>query len=187
MNVFRRIWQDVDRKIYCGSWHGGLRIFDPKEKTFIQAPFKMPQAERFFFQPIRNIRRKSENEIWVTYLKGLATYDLKKQDFTEWLESDLDANIIYGVDFVDKDKRIWATLNGLHIYDPNLQQFEHTSFKHLNAEGQGYTYHVIWDDVRKRYTVFARDSKALFHYDPTKSLWSKSSIPSTFLYENAFL
>lgn len=186
-NVFRRLWQDRDRKIYCGSWHGGLRVFDPLEETYRQAPFQMEGVEDFFFQPIRSIRRKSEHEIWIAYLKGLAVYDLKKQDFTDWLENDLDEDLVYGVDFIDKDQRIWVASNGLHIYDPKLQQFQYASFKHLNPRGlQGYAYHVIWDDVRKRYTVLARDSKSLFHYDPAKDGWSKSPIPPSFFYRGRF-
>ena len=185
-NVFRRMWQAPDGKIYCGSWAGGLNIFDPGTEEYYPAPNPDPEYKDAFFQSIREISQKSETEIWVTLFKSLIAYDFVEQRITLRLESDFATDEIYGADFVDRDGRIWSRLHGMHIFDPGLQQFIHVSFDHLNQVGEGFTYDVVNDAERNRYTVIARDCDALYHYYHKTGHWKITPLSADVFEVNRF-
>ncbi|MDX1477038.1 MAG: histidine kinase [Saprospiraceae bacterium] len=176
-NAFRRMWQAPDGRLFCGSWSGGLNIFDPKSESYGPAPYDNPDLPGAFFQSIREISQKSDTEIWVTLFKSLIAYDFVAGRITMRLESDFATDEMYGADFIDRDGRIWSRLHGVHLFDPRLQQFNYASFHHLNPDGEGFTYGVIRDALRQRLTVISRDCDGLYHYDPLGRSWEKTAFP----------
>ena len=179
VNAFRRMWQGPDRKLYCGSWSGGLNIFDPLTEEYYPAPYSNTDMPNVFFQSIREISQKSDTEIWVTLFKSLIAYDFVEHRITLRLESDFASHEIYGADFIDRDGRIWSRLHGMHVFDPSLQQFHYASYADQNPNGEGFTYSVLHDPYRDRLTVISRDCDGLYHYSPATHTWSKSIFPST--------
>jgi len=174
-NTFRRLWQGPDQKLYCGSWSGGLNIFDPITEEYYPAPYSNNDMPGAFLQSIREISRKSESEIWVTLFKSLVAYDFIDHRITLRLESDFASDEVYGADFIDKDGRIWSRIKGMHVFDPRLQQFKYTSYAAENPNGEGFTFSVISDTTRDRLTVLSRDCDGLYHYYPKTDLWEKTT------------
>ena len=185
-NAFRRLWQAPDGRLYCGSWSGGLNIFDPATGDYYPAPYSNENMEGVFFQSIREILPKSETEIWITLFKSLIAYDFVEERITLRLESDFATQEIYGADFIDRDGRIWSRLYGMHIFDPKLQQFQFASFEDLNVDGEGFTFDVVEDTARNRYTVISRDCDALYHYYPETNTWDKTALTPEIFSVNRF-
>ena len=187
LNAFRRLYQHDDRKLYVGTWHGGFNIFDPETKDIAPVPHDYPKTDQFFRQPIRNIRRVTDSTLWLTYTTGLVTYNLNQQNFTHFLESDVDDFRWYAADFVDAKGRIYVfTTQGMIIYDPLRQQFSSASFKEVNDIAAGYAFSVVMDTFRNRYTICGRNTDGLYHYDLATNTWSKTNAPSQFLFNNRF-
>ncbi len=187
LNAFRRLYQHDDRQLYVGTWHGGFNIFDTEAKTIQPVPFDYPDIDKFFSQPIRNIRRVTDSTLWLTYTTGLVTYNLRQQNFTHFLESDVDDFKWYAADFVDSQGRIYVlTERGMVIYDPLQQQFASSSFKELNGIAAGYAFSVVMDTFRNRYTVCGRNTDGLYHFDLSTQTWSKTVAPTPFLFNNRF-
>jgi ligand-binding sensor domain-containing protein len=133
LNAFRRLYHHDDGKLYVGSWAAGVNVFDPVTKTFTPIEVKSKTGKLFMKSVIGTLIRKSDHEIWISTLIGLAVYDTRLKDITWYKFNDPDNLQLYSIVFIDEADRVWySDVNGLSYLDPVLQQFSSYSFKPLS-------------------------------------------------------
>ena len=82
LNAFRRLYHHDDGLLYVGSWAAGVNVFDPVKKTFTPLQVKNETWKKMVSKVIGSIYRKSDHEIWISSVAGLAIYDSKLKDVT---------------------------------------------------------------------------------------------------------
>ncbi len=181
LNVFRRIYFHTDSLLYAGSWQPGLRIFDPGNKEITVKGLGHSEGSDILKSGVSRFFQKGRNEIWVTTGYGLILYDSKKDDITYWKRNQLRKGVYYGVDCIDERGRVWfPAINGLHCFDPIVQQFQVYSYEGLNNYTWGFAYYLVKNPEGKEITVFPRNADGLFHLDEKSRKWTKTSFPGRF-------
>ncbi|MEM7382605.1 MAG: hypothetical protein AAF361_15650, partial [Bacteroidota bacterium] len=182
VNVFREIYFHKDGKLYEGARTPGLRVFDPKTKTIALQKLTPGPGNKILDRGIANFYPKSRNEFWVTTSEGMAVYNSKEQGITFFKENQVRKGIYYGVECVDEQNRIWfPATNGLHCFDPMVQQFRVYSYEHLNNFTWGFANYVVKNPTKEVLTVFPRNSDGLFHLDLASETWTKTDFPGKYV------
>ena len=157
LNAFRRLYHHDDGLLYVGSWAAGVNVFDPVAKTFTPVVSKHEVGKRILNSAVSNIYRKSDHEMWITSLLGLAVYDSKLKDITWFRLNNINENKFYGVEVIDENNRVWLTsILGLQYYDPVMQQFSRHPFQHLTGGEWAFAFNVIADETGNNITVCPR-------------------------------
>lgn len=179
VNAFRRLFQDNDGLIYTGSWAAGVNVFDPATRQLTPLPVKNETGNRMVKSVTGGLHRKSENEIWISTITGLALYDTRAKDITWYKLNNAAQHEYYSIGYIDESGRIWqAGLNGLSYFDPLLQQFAVSSFRHLSKPDWAFAFYIIPDATGKRVTVCPRITDGLFVLDRSRNEWSKIIFPN---------
>lgn len=175
LNAFRRLYHHDDGLLYVGSWAAGVNVFDPVKKTFRPIQLQNENARDMVSKVIGNICRKSDHEMWITSMAGLAIYDTRKKDVTWYKYNNSVENEFYAVDYIDEANRVWHTnINGLQYYDPVMQQFAVHSFKHLSGPDWAFAFYILSDKTGNKITVCPRVTDGLYHFDRSSKKWTKS-------------
>lgn len=178
LNAFRRLYHHDDGLLYVGSWGAGVNIFDPIAHTFNPLPIKNESGKRILNSVIGHLTRKSDHEIWISTLVGLAVYDTDLKDVTWYKFNDPIYYEFYGVTFIDEANRAWyMDINGIGYFDPAMQQFTHHSFKHLSGPNWGFAFYILPDKEGNTITVCPRVSDGLYRFNREKNEWTKSKFP----------
>ena len=181
INAFRRLHHHTDGKLYFGTWHTMVNIFDPVDKQIEIINWKEKLGPSFITGSVSNIRHKSEDELWITFNTDLLVYNTTiKQVTAQWRKSK-DSDRHYGANFVDSKNRFWKyDYNGLHMYNPILQQFATHSYKFINPNGHGFARKIIARENESILTICAQDADALYHYHRAERKWTKTAFPTGF-------
>lgn len=178
LNAFRRLYHHTNGLLYVGSWAAGVNVFDPVNKTFNPLEIKNENGKKILSSTVGGLCKKTDDEIWISTMAGLAIYNTKLKDVTWYKFSRSVDNEFYAVDFIDDDDRVWqATLRGLQYFDPVIQQFTRYSFKHLSGPDWGFVFYIIPDRSGNNITVCPRLTDGLYHFDRQKKEWIKSVFP----------
>src|SRR5436190_1060710 len=179
LNAFRRLYHHDDGKLYVGSWAAGVNVFDPVTKTFTPIEVKSKTGKLFMKSVIGTLIRKSDHEIWISTLIGLAVYDTRLKDITWYKFNDPDNLQLYSIVFIDEADRVWySDVNGLSYLDPVLQQFSSYSFKPLSKPDWAFAFYIIPDNTGDKITVCPRVTDGLYVFDKTKKTWAKTEFPN---------
>lgn len=178
LNAFRRLYHHDDGLLYVGSWAAGVNVFDPIKKTFTPLQLKNENGKKILSNAVGSIYRKSDHEMWISTMSGLAVYDSKLKDVTWYKFNKSAENEFYAVDYIDEADRAWhANINGLQYFDPAMQQFTSYSFKHLSGPEWGFVFYIIADRSGQHITVCPRLTDGLYHFDRINKEWTKSLFP----------
>src|SRR5688572_11182960 len=178
LNAFRRLYHHDDGLLYVGSWAAGVNVFDPVTKSFTPVLSKHESGKRILNSAVSNICRKSDHEMWITSLLGLAVYDSKLKDITWYKFNNITENRYYGVEVIDQQNRVWLTsILGLQYYDPVMQQFSQHSFRHLTGGEWAFAFYMIADKTGNIVTVCPRFTDGLLQFNRRENKWSKSPFP----------
>jgi sensor histidine kinase YesM/ligand-binding sensor domain-containing protein len=186
LNAFRRLYHHDDGLLYVGSWAASVNVFDPVAKTFKPLEVKNETGGKIIKSVIGSLDRKSDHEIWVSTLIGLAVYDTKLKDVTWYKLNDPDNSDLYSIGFVDEAQRVWySDVNGLSYFDPVLQQFASYSFKKYSKPDWAFAFYIIPDNTGNRITVCPRVADGIIVFDKQKKEWTKTNFSNneTFLDE----
>ncbi len=183
LNTFRRIYHHDDGLLYVGSWHTSVHVFDPIKKTFTPLPYqKTNEGVDVIKSTVSDIRRKSENELWITTGDGVALYNIQKQEVMYWKSNVLKEEVVYGIKHIDKDGRIWYGSHvGVSIFDPVVQQYSIYSYEHLNEAGSGFAFYIHQNPDNKNITVFPRGAGSLFELNWENKKWEAIKIAPQYL------
>ena len=186
-NAIRSIYQHEDSLLYLTSWYAGVNIFNPQTAHFYPLPFKnqkpgeRERAVRFLSTPIAPVVKKNETEIWITTFFGMMTYHIPSQTWKRIQENDIKQNIIYGVRFIDSKNRAWyPRANGLHFYNPLLQQFVQHNYEHLNSDLIGYTYYFLFQENENAFGVLPHSGQGIYYFNPDSNSWRMFKVPEKY-------
>ncbi len=178
LNAFRRLYHHDDGLLYVGSWAAGVNVFDPVKATFTTLQVKSENGKNILNKAIGSIYRKSDHELWITSMAGLAIYDSKIKDVTWYKFNNSVENEFYAVDYIDEANRVWhGDINGLQYFDPVMQQFSRHSFKHLSGPDWAFAFYILSDKSGNNITVCPRMTDGLYRFDRIKQKWTKFLFP----------
>lgn len=173
LNAFRRMYHHDNGLLYVGSWNAGVNVFDPETKTFTPLQVKKGDPHGIIRSTITSIKRKSNQELWITTGRGLVVYDTQLETVTWYKLNRPDKNEYYGVDYIDDANRIWHTnINGIQYYDPVVQQFTHYSFEELFSGDWAFVFYMIPEKDRNSLIVCPRVGEALYRFDKYRKSWT---------------
>ncbi len=115
--LVRCIYEDGQNRIWIGTEHGGLNLFNRDTEHFSHFHFSDSSVDSLF--SVNSIISDNENRIWIGTDKGVAFLDennqLQKVNIQSWKEAGSpDVTRI----FLDKKGNLWlGTLSGLFVYD----------------------------------------------------------------------
>ena len=175
VNAFRRMYHHDDGLLYVGSWAASVNVYDPVAGTFVPLPVKNSDGKKMLTSTIGGIFRKSDHEMWISTGAGMAIYDTRIKDITWCKFSRAEDSQFFGMQYVDESNRVWyADINGLHYFDPAMQQFTRYSFKPLTRVDWAYAFHILSDKTGEKITVCPRMTDGIFHFDRKTNTWTKS-------------
>lgn len=178
LNAFRRLFHHTDGLLYVGSWGAGMNVFDPANGTFTPLEVKNEEGKKITRSVIGSINRKSDHELWISSVTGLAVYDTRLKDITWYKFNNTSTNQYYAVHFIDESDRVWfGGGNGLSYYDPVTQQFSMYSYKNSKDPEWNFAYYIIPDKTGNTLTVCPRMTGGLLFFDKRKKEWSKKNFP----------
>lgn len=180
-------------KIYLGSWGAGLSVFDPATQQFfvpsLDAPEKwIPQLKK---ETLYCIFPANDKELYLTFASGLYLYNTTDQS-VQCLEKNIFnpyVNRPFGVSFQDSAGRLWSYLskNGVHLYDPLINQFDFFSLDELNHTDDLFLPRVVIEDFYPGYiTVAGQYGDGLFHVNPRTGHSFKTPVPESHMAQHKY-
>ena len=168
--------------IYIGGYDSKIRKFDPKTKELEEVLIPDgPWMEVFQKGGLSTFLRKNKEELWISRVGGLVSYNPNLNKITSWKINDIKKNIFYSANESDEDYRIWGINHshskGFLVFDPFLQQYEPYSYAHLNEIGWGFAFAIVQHPDNNKITVFPRNADGLFHLDKKTKQWEKTNFP----------
>lgn len=177
VNAFRKILCHDNGLLYAGSWGAGVHVFDPVRKTLVPLPAKPNPGTPILRYAVQNIVRKNENEIWITTGGGLLLYHTGRQEIVFWKKNNVAGGEYFGVEMVDESNRAWCrAVNGIHIFDPTVQQFASHPFGSHDSTVQALAFYLRPDATGKGLYVLPRFDGNLYHFDLQHFTWNNISL-----------
>ena len=174
LNAFRRLYQHDDGLLYVGSWAAGVNIFDPVSRTFTPLEVKSEIGNKLIKSVTGTIFRKSENEIWVSTLLGLAVYDTRIKDVTWHILNNQNEFKFYSISYIDEADRIWCSnIGGVSVFDPVVHQFSVYSYDSKWV----FSYYILSDKSGEKITVCPRFTDGIYTLDKPTNVWTKTRFP----------
>lgn len=173
-NAFRRLYSHDDGRLFCGSWRSGIHIYNPADGAFEPIPVKNGPGSDILTYGTRAFARKSPTEIWVSTGHGLALYDTERREVTFGKYNDIPEGRFYGIDYIDHAQRVWlGAFNGLHIFDPGLQQFTAFSYEKLHPPGWSFTYYLQPAPGANELVIVPRNDAGIYHFHLQRRAWTR--------------
>jgi ligand-binding sensor domain-containing protein len=173
-NAFRYLYHHDDGLVYVGSWAAGINIFDPVTRTFTPLNVKSETGNKIIKAVTASIFRKSDHEIWISTLLGLAVYDTRLKDVTWYILNNQNELKFYSIRYIDEVNRIWCShIGGVSIYDPVIHQFS----VHPYTKDWIFSYYILSDNKGEKITVCPRFTDGTYTLDKTTNTWTKTTFP----------
>ncbi len=174
VNAFRRLYFHDDGLLYAGSWHGGVQIYDPKARTLTPLPVTDPEMKTFLSSGIQSIFRYNRDQIWITTGDGLILYDLRRNAMVFSRKNDVLDGFYYGIDFIDERNRVWnSNINGIHIFDPVLQQFVSYEYEGLDQRRWSFAFYMDANPESGELVVVPRNNNSVCHFNLKTGQWRR--------------
>ena len=125
-NSIRRLYQDSDGALYCGTYYFDPFRFDPASGDF--RPFQITGAteDQNHWRNISCFAPKSPQELWVTTFGGLAVLNTQTYQYSIVAKNDPLNRRFWGVKYKDEADRLWTwDRDKLILFNPLYQQFQH--------------------------------------------------------------
>lgn len=180
--------QDNDKKIWISTWGGGLNCYNPKTEKFKRYVYEQDKQGSLPNNHINNIFIDSNDQIWVTSLKGLCLLD-KKTDKFRIFKSNPDDDTAISHDFVthifeDKNGYLWlGTRNkGVDIFDKNKYKVI-KSYRNSSENSNSLSSNRITQIYSDSYgNIWVGTYSGLNKYDPQKDSFvrytTKNGLPN---------
>lgn len=177
VNAFRKIHCHDNGLLYAGSWGAGVHIFDPARKTLVPLPVKSSPGSSILRYAVQSILRKTADEIWITTGGGLVVYHIGRQEIVFWKKNNLATGEYFGVEMVDESNRVWnRSVNGIHIFDPAVQQFARYHFGSPDSAIQALAFYLQPAAGGNGLFVLPRFDGNIYHFDLQNHTWNKISL-----------
>ena len=172
------LYQLPDGRIMLGVKDGGMMTYDPAAREYGSLTPESEDARVIFGSNPLHYYNWGDSALWITTWHGMTVMDLGSMQFTKSYFNDSDNKNYVGADFIDGDGRaVRATIWGMYVFDPIQQQFEMSSYKHLNHGYHGYTYAVEHDPVYNRYYATPRSARGMYYLDLATDEWHRVDFP----------
>lgn len=173
-NAFLQLHAHDNGLLYTGSWRAGVHVFDPVQQTFRPLPLRPGPANDILQSPTRRIARKNGNELWISSIKGLVVYDIRREAVVFWRRNNLRDGLYFGIDFVDNSNRAWhANINGVHLFDPCLQQFVPYDYQDLRPPGWTYAFYIAPAPDAHEMLILPRYDNGIYHFDLNRRAYAR--------------
>ena len=175
-------------RFYIGGYGPDLRVFDPQTKTLQEVEIKKHPDEGILREEgLMRFVEKSEDALWISRVKGLVELNTDRNEITLVKKNDFKNGIHYNAVCKDTSGRVWGrSRQGLHLFDPFLQQYEIHSFEHLNSEKWGFVFSMVQPPNTQQIFVLPRDANGLFELDKGSGNWKKTTFPPAGYEKNVF-
>ena len=126
-----------------------------------------PQTGAKQLRYVTHISPKSDTELWISYLNGLAVYDYAKHEVHgAWLDN-RDLNQRFGIRYIDSADRVWINSSGSTVmYDPEKQVTE--SFPLSNLE---YGNSMVLKQFDDKLLLLTRNGQYYHIFDLETNSW----------------
>ena len=185
INDFDCLYTHIDGKIYCGTWGGGLAIFDPTTGGHTQILMGMSSV---ISTHVYSVISESDSVLWISTTTGTARYQpfTGKIELFESSESFQDPVLDFGPVMIDTKRRYWiGYTNGLRLFDPQAKQMDLIECPLMTTARfyipRGTSYH---EDPNLLY-VNVDFGEGLYTYDITNDEW-RCIAPSGYTQDQQF-
>jgi len=167
--------------VYFGTWGEGLIAFDKKSKTFHQVLKKeYPNSHKL----ILTIKKKSEDQLWITTGHGLIVYDTKSKNIVTTKNNQLQKGILKGITHIDSRGIIWyGHSKGMFKYDPKSAKNKFITLEERNYLQSSMNVNSIIDRDGFWY-VLGYNSSGLYKIDQVDNSYEVIKIPQFTYTEN---
>ena len=168
-------------KIYYGTWHFGVYVFDIPTHTIspLNPCFENGSAP-FEDETVFNFFQVNGDEFWINSQRGTRLYNVRTGCITQSFTNDKYKQRWYSVDHIDSKNRIWSIFGnrGLHIYNPLMRQHDFFQYEPSGSPYSPHTSSVVEDTVLQRVYVGSIASKGLHFFDKISGEWNYIQPPA---------
>lgn len=180
------LFEDKDSIIWIGSWGGGLNCYDRKTNTFSKPYLADLHPNSVVNDNITSITQSKNGNLWIGTLRGLSSFDSKKQNFIKYtVDEGLSSNVIFSL-YYDAEDILWIATNGggLNALDIKTGKIEfYKKTENINSISNN-SVNCIYDDkkgnlwlgTRGGLNKFNKQTKEFTHY------FEKDGLPNDFIY-----
>lgn len=129
-NIVFAIHEDTKKRLWIGTQYGGLNLYNPNKRNFINFNFTERGAPSESFS-IRDIQSDQNGILWLATDKGLYKFNPDTGAVRHFLHDKNDSNSLttdrlWSL-FIDKDEKLWIASDhgGLNVYDAMSDTFRH--------------------------------------------------------------
>ncbi len=182
INIFRSVCPHPNGKLYLGTWTTGMTIFCTRTERFLKnfRPSGDSEKKSACDGTIPPIKVKSEHEIWLPTVSGLAIYDTEKDEIIFSKSYRNPAGRIYPLwlSLIDERKRLWCgSRYGVYLFDKQNRQFDNFFFR-PSANNKYYISRDIFEDTKTGLIFMAEQGADGLHYfDPARKQFSFLQLP----------
>ncbi|MEZ4965051.1 MAG: histidine kinase [Saprospiraceae bacterium] len=174
VNAFRRLYCHENGLVYVGGWRAGIHVYDPVAHTLVPLPLKPGSPDYISTTGVRSFDRKNAEEIWISTSRGIVAYNTKTFEVTYRKDSEIENKKYYGIEYIDEEQRVWLPeIDGIHIFDPRLQQFAAYSYEHLHPPGWSFSYYMLPGPSKRGLLLLPRHDGGIYHFDLQDKKWQR--------------
>ncbi len=187
--TIRTLHHHSDNKIYIGTWAAGMHCFDKEKETFqsLSIDSNADKVVGGAYQRIIRIFPKDSKGLWVSTFEGLVEYDTENGKAKRFFEGELDRQLIYRVNYIDKENRIYAWNNQgddsntpIYIFSPLRQQLKVYPIE-PNLGRPVFPRRILQDEDSDKLWVIAPNSMGLYQLDLKNGRWKNFPPPQSYM------
>lgn len=170
-----RALAEINGQLWCGTDGGGILIFDPATKKYLDV-IDFGQQQRYNNRITSFLHDASHNMVWIGTWGGLVHYDLAGKTYEVFKRNEYDFNSLsdnkVSCLVLDNQKNIWVGTqdNGLNIYFSSQTKFPH--FNQYNGLVNDFIYSLL---QTKDGTIWIGANEGLYSYNPRTNKFSNQS------------
>ncbi|NQZ08580.1 MAG: hypothetical protein HRT35_15615, partial [Algicola sp.] len=121
-NVVISLYRDSKKRIWIGSYSGGLSRYDPADNSFVSYVHDNNDANSISSNTVKGIYEDANGKIWLTTWHGLEQFDSQTQIFRHFTQKDgLPSDTLFNL-LVDDFDNLWIT-SAKGIFKFNINSF----------------------------------------------------------------
>ncbi len=170
------IYQHSDGKLFLSTFFAGVNLFDPKTESFARLAEPGTGFDEVFFDAVKDIRPKSEQELWFTSVKGLMVYHLASQSLKLVKQNNENTGTSYGISFIDSQGRIWHnTQQGAMLFDPVVKQVWSSTYQNpLQSKEKSTTVQAGLSQDAQTLYLLTQEQNGVYQFDLFNGQWNYS-------------
>lgn len=127
LNTFNKLTAHSNRKLYIGTWNADMLIFNTVNETFEHSVGSLTKDKKnFFLYPVIPFEQKSENELWISTLQGIGSYNTSTEEIQilKSFKNQEGSGFAPNISLIDEDKRMWLSSEyGVYMFHLDKQFF----------------------------------------------------------------